>query len=103
MESDEAGRQRRTPLELLTMLAVIVSTTLFAALLVFGLPALFVVRTLEAGASPAGFVWGALASAWIGVIVYALVSDAETRGWLVFGLVGWVYYVALALRRSFSF
>ena len=83
------------------MTVVVVLTTAFAAVFVIGMPTLFIVRAVDAGMSAwRGVLWGALAVVSVGGILQAVVRDAQTRGWLVVGLVGWIFYLVTALRRG---
>jgi hypothetical protein len=91
---------KRTKLELAYMVAVTAVTFALAAALIIGVPALFVVRALDEGATIRGLIGGGLAAAWIGFVLQGVIRDAETRGWVAFLLIGWVFYIPSLLRRA---
>lgn len=93
------GQHERTKLELAYMGAVAVVTFALAAVLIIGVPALFVVRALDEGATVRGLIWGGLAAGWIGFVLQGVIRDVETRGWVAFLLIGWVFYIPRLLRR----
>jgi hypothetical protein len=82
------------------MVAVTVVTFALAAALMIGVPAIFVVRALDEGATIRGLIWGSLAAGWIGFVLQGVIRDAETRGWVAFVLIGWVVYIPSLLRRA---
>ena len=69
------------------------------AALTLGVPALLLIRAVAEGATTWGLVWGAAGAVWIGALLRAAIRDRETRGWLVFALIGWVSYIRPLLRR----
>lgn len=92
---------RRTKTELVYIAAVTVFSFAFAAVVVVGVPALLIVRTLERGATtPVGLIYGTLAVAWIVVLVQGLIRDRETRGWILFLLLFWLPPLAALARRA---
>jgi hypothetical protein len=82
------------------MVAVTVVTFALAAALIIGVPAIFVVRALDEGATFRGLIWAGLAAGWIGFVLQGVIRDAETRGWIAFMLIGWVFYIPSLLRRD---
>ena len=94
---------RRTPLELAAIGVFGVAYFAFAVAFFVGLPALAIVRALDHGATVAGVLWGMFAALFLGVVAYALVRDRETRGWILFALLGWLTLVPALGRRFRQF
>lgn len=90
---------RRTPLELVTIAVFGVAYVAFAVAFFIGLPGLAIVRALDHGATVAGVLWGTFAALFLGTTAYALVRDRETRGWILFALLGWLALVPTLGRR----
>ena len=90
---------RRSKRELTFTVAYAILTVVFGVALTLGVPALLLVRAVNEGATPWGLVSGAVGVAWIGVLAYAVSSDRETRGWVAFALVGWLFYLRPLLGR----
>jgi hypothetical protein len=90
---------RRSKLELASMLAYAILTFAFGVALTLGVPALLLYRAVVEGGTAWGLVSGVLGVAWAGVLAYAILRDRETRGWVAFALVGWVFYLRPLLRR----
>ena len=90
---------RRTPLELVMIALFGVAYFGFALAVFVGLPTLAIVRALDHGVTVTGFLWGFFAAVFLGTAAYALIRDRETRGWVVFALLGWLMVIpALASR-----
>ena len=90
---------RRTPLELVTIVLFGVAYVAFAVAFFVGLPVLAIVRALDHGATLAGVLWATFAVLFLGTAAYALVRDRETRGWILFALLGWLTLVPAVGRR----
>lgn len=84
---------RRTPLELVTITVFGAAYFAFAVAFFIGLPVLAIVRALDHGATVTGVLWGTFAALFLGTAAYALIRDRETRGWILFALLGWVNLV----------
>ena len=90
---------RRSKRELTFMVAYALLTVVFGLALTLGVPAVLLLRAVNEGATAWGLVSGAVGVAWLGVLAYAVASDRETRGWVAFALVGWVFYLLPLLGR----
>ena len=94
------SKPRRSKRELASMVAYAILMLAFGIALTVGVPALLLVRALDDdGATFWRLLSGVVGVAWIAVLGYAVVSDRQTRGWVAFTLVGWVFYLWQLLRR----
>ena len=89
----------RTKLELASMVTFTILTFVLGAALTLGIPALLLIRAVDDGTTAWGLISGTAAAVWISALVYAVIRNRETRGWLVFALVGWLASVGPLLRR----
>lgn len=78
----------RTKLEFVYIVGFTILTLVLAAALTLGVPALLLIRPVNEGAILPGLMWGAAGVVWITALVYAMVRDRATRGWLVLALIG---------------
>lgn len=76
------------------------ASVLLAFILVIGLPALAIARAWSEGLTVQGVLWGSVAAVWLGLLVLAVIRDRETRGWMTFLLVGWVFLIPDLLRTA---
>ena len=58
--------------------------------LLVGLPALAISRALQDGATVSGVLWGTFAVLFIGMVLWAIIRDRETRGLIVVLAFGWL-------------
>lgn len=79
--------------------AYAVAVSAFALVFTVGVPAILLLRALDAGLTVSGILSGAIAAVWLAVLVLALVTDREARGWIVFLLLGWILALPAAARR----
>ena len=94
------SKPRRSKRELAFMVAYAILMLAFGIALTVGVPALLLFRALDDdGATLWRLVSGVVGVAWIAVLGYAVVTDRETRGWVAFALVGWLFYLWRLLRR----
>jgi hypothetical protein len=81
------------------MVVYTIATAAFGVLLTVGVPTLLLLRAAREGATAWGLVSGLVGAAWIGLLAFAVGRDRETRGWVAFALVGWVFYLLPLLGR----
>ena len=94
-----AEREPRRKRELAYIVAYAILMLAFGFALTVGVPALLLFRAIDEGATAWGLASGVVGVAWIAVLGYAALSDRETRGWVAFALVGWLFYLWPLLRR----
>jgi hypothetical protein len=80
------------------MAAYAVATVVFGLLWVLGLPAAALWRLSHDGLTPGTALLGVVGLGWLAMVVYALLTDAETRGWILFFLFGWLLAIPALLR-----
>ena len=76
------------------------ATFLLAFTLIIGVPALAIVRAWGKGLTLQGVLWGSAAAVWVGLLLVAVIRDRETRGWMAFLLVGWVFRIPALMRTA---
>ena len=96
MADPEAPRSKR---ELAYIVGFTILTFALGASLALGVPALLLIRAVDRDATAWGLISGAAGLLWIAVLLLAVIRQRETRGWLVFALVGWVSYLRPLLRH----
>jgi hypothetical protein len=98
-ETEKTGQGLRTPGEYVLAGLTILVTVAFAVVFVFGLPVAAAWHLSRDGATAYSVVLTALAALWVGILVFGAARDRETRGWIVFALVGWLVLALPALVR----
>ena len=76
------------------------ATFLLAFIFIIGVPALAIVRAWDKGLTLQGVLWGSVAAVWLGLLLVAVIRDRETRGWMAFLLVGWVFRLPELTRTA---
>ena len=86
MSQDRAGEPGGVEAALIAVYSV---TTIAAGLAwTIGLPLLALWRLRQDGLTPLTAVLLAVGAGWLLLVLFAAVRDRQTRGWILFGLVG---------------
>jgi hypothetical protein len=93
------GTEEEPPPEPLGVLVPIgIVTSVLAAVVVLGPAALAAWAFWRSGMTTFAVVCGAIAAVWLALLVSAAARSRETRGWVAFGLFGWLAVIPMLVR-----